>query len=256
MNAQSGAGISSGVRWNASAAPPGSDTPSELEAVLKPRPRPFTRIFVVDEKGLMRDGLCALIGDNGDFEIVGIEATVRDALRNVASLQAEVFVVDFAQAGALGPDLVADIKIRLPAARVLILTFGRDDQLIDSALRAGADGYVLKNDSCNEFFTALRSVAAGKAFISPSICDRVVKGYVRTRPKDRVAKTQANELTERERQVIRLIAAGHRTREIAQLLSLSHKTIEKHRSSLMRKLGLRNASAVAAYAISHGFAED
>jgi len=254
MNAQTGASVSSEVRWKTSAAPPSSDTSSAVDDVLKPRPRPFTRVFLVDEKGLMRDGLCALIGENGDFEIVGIESTVGDALRNAASIQAEVFVVDFAQAGTLGPDLVADIKIRLPGARVLILTFGRDDQLIDSALRAGADGYVLKNDSCNEFFTALRSVAAGKAFISPSICDRVVKGYVRTRPKDRVAKTQANELTERERQVIRLIAAGHRTREIAQLLSLSHKTIEKHRTNLMRKLHLRNASAVAAYAIARGLA--
>jgi DNA-binding NarL/FixJ family response regulator len=113
---------------------------------------------------------------------------------------------------------------------------------------------VLKNDSCNELFTALRSIAAGKGFISPSIYGRVVSGYVRTRPVRRAAGRPADELTERERQVIRLIAGGRRTREIADMLSLSPKTIEKHRASIMRKLQLRNASAVAAYAIARGLA--
>lgn len=202
----------------------------------------------------MRDGLCALISGGGEFEIVGTEATVGEALLNPACADANVFVIDFAPARSQSPELIRDIKGRLPAARVLVLTFGRDDHLIDGALRAGADGYVLKNDTCNELFTALRSVAAGKGFISPSICDRVVSGYVRTRPLRRTAGQPSEELTERERQVIRLIAGGHRTREIAHMLSLSPKTIEKHRANLMRKLRLRNASAVAAYAIARGLA--
>ena len=242
------------VRWKTPPVPSNINAASESDAVLTPRLKVRTRVFVIDEKGLMRDGLCALISSGEEFEVVGTETTVGEALRNAASAQSDVFVIDFAHARSQGPELIRDVKVRLPAARVLVLTFGRDDHLIDGALRAGADGYVLKNDSCNELFTALRSIAAGKGFISPSICDRVVSGYMRTRPARHAAGRPAEELTERERQVIRLIAAGHRTREIAEILSLSHKTIEKHRSNLMRKLRLRNASAVAAYAIAHGLA--
>ena len=228
---------------------------TESDSVLTPRLEVRTRVFVVDEKGLMRDGLCALISGGEEFEVVGTEATVGDALRNAACADVRRIRDRFrTRPDRTGRELIRDVKVRLPAARVLVLTFGRDDHLIDGALRAGADGYVLKNDSCNELFTALRSVAAGKGFISPSICDRVVSGYVRTRPLRRTAGRPAEELTERERQVIRLIAGGRRTREIAHMLSLSQKTIEKHRANLMRKLRLRNASAVAAYAIAHGLA--
>jgi DNA-binding NarL/FixJ family response regulator len=109
---------------------------------------------------------------------------------------------------------------------------------------------VLKSDSRAELFAAIASIMAGKSFISPSLRQRASS---RQRPPPAAAK--APQLTERELQVVRLIAAGRRTREIARLLSLSHKTIEKHRTSLMRKLGLRNATAVAAYAIMTGLAE-
>lgn len=226
----------------------------ETDAVLTPRPRICTRVIVIDEQGLMRDGLCALIAGNEEFEVLGAESTVADALRHPSSARCDVFVMDFARARTQGPELIGDIKRRHPKARVLVLTFGRDDYIIDATLRAGADGYLLKGDSCTDLFSALSSIAQGKGFLSPSIFDRVVSGYVRTRPARRPQGQSVQELTDREKQVIRLIAAGHRTREIASLLSLSPKTIEKHRTNLMRKLRLRNASAVAAYAIARGLA--
>jgi DNA-binding NarL/FixJ family response regulator len=173
-------------------------------------------------------------------------------LRRELAAAPDVVVADFPRLGAGGVEAITNLKGRWPDARVLVLTSQKDERTIDGVLRAGADGYVLKNDSCNELFTALRSIAAGKGFISPSIYDHVVTGYVRARQLPRGRGTPSSELTDRERQVMRFIAAGHRTREIAKQLSLSHKTIEKHRTSLMRKLGLRNASAVAAYAIAHG----
>lgn len=222
------------------------------ESVLTPRAQKRIRIFVVDEKGIMRDGLCALLSSSDEFEIVGSESSVTEALRNAATAMADVIVIDFPQTRPQGPEVIGSIKARLPGVRVLVLSFHKDDDLIDTALRSGADAYVLKNDSCNELFTALRSVAAGRGFISPSICSQAVSGYTGARESDRDQGGDARQLTIREREVIRLIATGHRTREIAQLLSLSHKTVEKHRTSLMRKLGLRNASAVAAYAIANG----
>jgi DNA-binding NarL/FixJ family response regulator len=213
------------------------------------------RVLIVDEKGVMRDGLCALLAGTEDFEVVGSTSIGAEALRSAASLQPHVVVIDFPHPTLNGPKLIASIKSYLPEVRLVVLTFRNEDHLIEAALRAGAEGHVLKSDSCVELFTALRSVAGGKGFISPSIYGPVISGYVGTRgPGAGVAGT-SGQLTERERQVIRLIAAGHRTREIAGLLSLSHKTIEKHRTSLMRKLGLRNASAVAAYAIANGLGE-
>ncbi|TLY88803.1 MAG: response regulator transcription factor, partial [Gammaproteobacteria bacterium] len=146
------------------------------------------------------------------------------------------------------------LKHRWPEVRVLVLTVRRDEMFIETALRAGADGYVLKSDSRAELFNAVHRVASGKGYISPSALDRMVTAYAKTSDRLPGRPRPAGALTSREQEVITLIAKGYRTREMAQLMSLSHKTVEKHRTNLMRKLGLRSAAAVAAYAITHGFA--
>jgi two-component system, NarL family, response regulator NreC len=226
--------------------------PTRGESVLIPRTRTRVGVLVIDEKGIMRDGLCALLSGAPGFEIVGSESTAADALRRELASAPDVVVADLPRLSSGGAEAINALKDRWPAVRILVLTFQKDGRTIDNVLGAGADGYVLKNDSCNELFTALRSIAAGKGFISPSIDAHVATSHVRSRQLRSARGAQTHELTDRERQVMRYIASGHRTREIAKLLSLSHKTIEKHRTSLMRKLGLRNASAVAAYAIAHG----
>lgn len=223
------------------------------DAVLTPRGRPLIRVAILDEPGIMRDGLCALLASSDEFEIVAILTEATEIAPVLERTPPDTLIVDFSHSNSVGHEVIAAAKARHPALRVLVLTFRKDDNVIDSALRAGADGYVLKNDSRNDLFMALRNIASGRGYISPSICDRVLSGYVRARESGHSRTVMRGELTERERQVMRLIAAGHRTREMASLLSLSHKTVEKHRANLMRKLGLRNASAVAAYAIANGF---
>lgn len=203
----------------------------------------------------MRDGLCALLAGSDEFEVIGTLADAAEALRTLTNTSPDIVIVDLSHARSTGPEMIAEAKARHAQLRVLVLTFRKDDNVIDSALRAGADGYVLKNDSRHDLFMALRSIASGRGYISPSICNRVVSGYVRARDGSRNRADMRNELTERERQIMRLIAAGHRTREMAELLSLSPKTVEKHRANLMRKLALRNASAVAAYAIANGYVD-
>jgi DNA-binding NarL/FixJ family response regulator len=229
----------------------GGDSPGD--AVLAPRPRAPVRILIVDEPGIIRDGLCALLAATGDFDVIGTLAEPAAALAEIATGAPDILILDLSPARDTGHDLITEAKARHAQLRVLVLTFRKDDNVIDAALRAGADGYVLKNDSRHDLFMALRSIAAGLGYISPSICNRVVSGYVRARDPARGRATQRGELSERERQIIRFIAAGRRTREMAEMLSLSPKTIEKHRANLMRKLGLRNASAVAAYAIANGY---
>ena len=220
------------------------------------RARGRVRVLVVDEKGIMRDGLCALLAVMPDIEVVGSVSTGADASHAVASLRPSVIVLDFPPLPLEGPKLIAALKAQAPDAHVVMLSFHWESRLIEAALQAGAEGYLLKSDRRDDLFDAVLSVAAGKRFLSPSIRGRVTLSDGRASGTERAPALSTVDLTDRERQVIRLIAAGRRTREIAQALSLSHKTIEKHRASLMRKLGLRNASAVAAYAIAHGLAED
>jgi len=236
--------------------PPGpTDTDASPDAVLTRRAPARIRLLLVDEPGIIRDGLCALLADTQDFEISGAIADTSLALSALEATPADILIIDLAATREAGHELIAAAKRHNPSLRVLVLTFRKDDVVIDSALRAGADGYVLKNDSRHDLFMALRSIALGRGYISPSICNRVVSGYVRARDPGRGRATQHGELSERERQIIRLIATGQRTREMAEQLSLSPKTVEKHRANLMRKLGLRNASAVAAYAIANGYVD-
>jgi len=212
-----------------------------------------SRILLVDDEGIMRDGLCALLGVEPECEIVGATSTAREAIRLADGLRADLIVIDPSSSTISGTEAIAAIKQRSTTVKVLVLTFRKDDRCLDNALRAGADGYVLKTDSRSELLAAIRHIGDGKTYLSPSICDRVVDGYVKMESSPRRHRGASNSLSEREREVIKLIAGGFRTREIAAKLSLSHKTIEKHRSNLMRKLGLRSAAAVAAYAMANGF---
>ena len=208
--------------------------------------------LVIDADSLLRDGVCALLNLEDDLQVIG--ATHGPSIARIALPMApDLVVIETAIVEPSGVEAINAIHTRWPRARVLILTCQRDDQALESALRAGIDGYLLKSDSRVELENALRSIRESQRYVSPTIFDRVVHGYVRKHTLAR--QRQSDGLSEREREVMKRIAQGHRTREIANELSLSHKTIEKYRSNLMRKLGLKTATAVAAYAISHGYLE-
>ncbi|MDH4109079.1 MAG: response regulator transcription factor [Gammaproteobacteria bacterium] len=209
------------------------------------------RIMIVDDHTIMRDGLQALISGEPGFEVVGTAADGKTAIRNVAALQPDIILMDLTMPGTSGIDAIAHIKRQHPNVKVIALTFHKEDRYIHATLEAGADAYVLKDDSRAELFTALRSVLSGKSYLSPSICDRIVAGYLAGN--DGGSKEPSWEiLTKREREVIKLIAEGHKTRQIAEYLSLSPKTVEKHRTNLMKKLDLHSVSAVTLYAIQNG----
>ncbi len=210
---------------------------------------PKMRILIVDADNLLRDGLCALLSLESDLEVVGTLDSV-EAIANIApAILPEIVIMDIASPNSIGAGAIARIHERWPEARVVVLTMQQNDRVLGEALRAGAAAYALKSDSRQELSEALRKVAMGQRYVSPAM-----HGLEHAHASS--DRHQADGLTDRERDVMRHIARGRRTREIAQELSLSHKTIEKHRSSLMRKLGLKTATAVAAYAISNGYLED
>ena len=215
------------------------------------------KILIVDDHALMRNGLEAMLASEPGFEVIGVASDGMTAMRSASELQPDIILMDLTMPRTSGVDAIAQIKRQHPGIKIVALTFHKEDKYIHATLEAGADAYVLKDDSRHELFSALANVISGKNYLSPSIVDKVVAGYLSGGDTSSAStQTSWDVLTRREREVIKLIAEGNRTKEIATYLSLSPKTIEKHRTNLMRKLDLHNVSEVTMYAIKNGFVGD
>ncbi|MBU2641950.1 MAG: response regulator transcription factor [Thiobacillus sp.] len=212
------------------------------------------RIFIVEDHTLLRAGLRALLLQDPDLEIIGEADNGRDAVRAIGTMLPNLVLMDISMPGMNGIEATHDIKRRNPGIRILILTVHKSDEYIHESLRAGADGYILKDATHDELQIAIRSVLKGKTYLSPDISDRVIHSYLGGGGKADVG-TGRDELTHREREVLKLVAEGHPNKHIADYLCLSIKTVEKHRSNLMKKLDLHNASMLTSYAIEKGLVE-
>ena len=209
------------------------------------------RILIVEDHTLLRAGLSALLSQDPDIEIAGELDNGRDAVRSIAALSPHLVLMDLTMPGCNGIEAIVEIKKRYPNVKILVLTLHKTDEYIHESLRAGADGYILKDASHDELRVAIRSVLDGKIYLSPDISSKVVTGYLGAGKSNRVTSIWET-VTHRERQVLKLVAEGHTNKYIAEFLCLSVKTVEKHRSNLMRKLDLHNASALTAFAIEKG----
>jgi len=203
-------------------------------------------ILLVADEGLARDGLRALLRERGML-VVGVFGCARDALRADLYHTPHVTIIEAAVAMRPGPHTLAHLKRRWPATPLLVIG-GGERASFEAARSAGADGYVLHNDRRAELFNALDALVQRRPYFSTTLAEPAGADATVT-PLHRVRGDAL--LTAREQEVVRLIAGGYRTREMAQILSLSHKTIERHRTNLMRKLGVRSATGVVAYAITH-----
>jgi two-component system, LuxR family, secretion system response regulator SsrB len=210
-----------------------------------------TRILIIDAQTLIRDGLAALLSSEPDLQVVGVIGKSSAIERASLPAPPDVVILDVDLPDYQGADTIKSIRSHWPAAKVMVLTCQQSEQALQTAVRAGVDAYLLKSDTRGELDAALQHLAEGKRFLTPTLTsgDRGTEGHRHTS----VRREPADGLSDRERDVLRRIAQGRRTREIAHELSLSHKTIEKYRSNLMRKLGLKTATAVAAYAIANGY---
>ena len=206
------------------------------------------RTLIVEDQTVMRDGLQALLASEPDFDVVGATAEGESAIRAAATLHPDIILMDLSIPNMSGTEAITRIKRKHPEIKIVVLTLHKEDKFIQAALQAGADAYVLKDDNREELFTALLTAITGRRYLSPSILERVIMGYL-----DRAAETPSWViLTDREREVIKLIAEGYRTKDIAARLTLSPRTVETHRTNLMKKLDLTSVSAVTAYAIANG----
>ena len=209
------------------------------------------RILIVEDHTLLRAGLSALLSQDPDIAIAGELDNGRDAVRSIAALSPHLVLMDLTMPGCNGIEAIVEIKKRFPNVKILVLTLHKSDEYIHESLRAGADGYILKDASHDELRVAIRSVLNGKTYLSPDISSRVVTGYLGAGKSPSVTSLWET-VTHRERQVLKLVAEGNSNKYIAEYLCLSVKTVEKHRSNLMRKLDLHNASALTAFAIERG----
>jgi DNA-binding NarL/FixJ family response regulator len=209
------------------------------------------KILIVEDHTLLRVGLRALLSQDPEIEIAGESEDGREAVRAIGTINPDLVLMDLSMPRTNGIDAIREIKRRYPGVRVLVLTVHKADEYIHESLKAGADGYILKDATHEELRTAIHTVLRGKTYLSPDISGKVITGYLGGGNGTRFSSAW-DSVTHRERQVLKLVAEGHSNKHIAEYLCLSVKTVEKHRANLMKKLDLHNASTLTAFAIDRG----
>lgn len=208
------------------------------------------QIILADDHAIFRAGVKALLQMEDDLCVIDEVRDGREAYSVIVKIKPDLVLMDLSMPHANGTEVIAKIKKRCPEIRILALTVHKEEEYVRATLAAGANGYILKDDSHEELIFAIRTVESGRMYISPSVSGQLVAGYL-YKEKKLPESPSWDLLSQREREVLTFIVEGLKNREIATLLSLSIKTIEKHRSSLMRKLNLKNTPALIAYAIEN-----
>ena len=208
-------------------------------------------IVLADDHTILREGLRALLTADASFEIVGEARDGREAVRCVEKLGPDLLLIDLSMPRMSGMDAIREIKKRYPETKIIALTVHKTEEYLLSTLQAGADGFVLKDATHAELILAINNVMGGKSYLSPGVSEKVIEGYLEGKKSNRSLSSWES-LSQREREVLKLIAEGYKNKEIAGDLCISLKTVEKHRANLMKKLDLHNAAALTVYAVDKG----
>lgn len=210
------------------------------------------RIFLADDHAVVRKGLETLIGTHDDMQVVGTAVNGAEAVDQAARLQPDVILLDLQMPHKTGLEAIVDIKASDPKARILVLTSFSDDSTVFSAIKAGALGYILKDSSPQELIQAIRNVHQGRPSLHPDIALKMM--HELNKPPANLPPTE-DPLTEREVDVLKLVARGLSNQEIADRLVLSERTVRTHISNILGKLHLANRTQVALYALRQGLAQ-
>jgi DNA-binding NarL/FixJ family response regulator len=206
------------------------------------------RILLADDHGVVREGLCLLINRQPDMECIAEADNGREAVRLALELVPDVAVLDISMPELNGLQATKVIKQASPQIIILTLTRHTEEAFLQQLLGAGASGYVLKQSPSAEIIYAIRTVAAGNAYLDPAVTEKVIGGFV-GRHTERAKDAPPPALTDREAKVLRLIARGYQTKEIAHKLNISVKTVEAHKANALQKLGLHSRVDIVRYAI-------
>jgi two-component system, NarL family, response regulator NreC len=208
------------------------------------------RVLVVDDHAVVRAGLRRVLDAESDIETVGEAANVERAVFEALEARPDVVLMDVVMPGKTGIEGMPALLQALPDVRVLMLSMQDDPQYVREAFEAGASGYVLKEAADTDVVDAVRAVAAGERYVHPALGARLIAAESEERK-----RAESDPLSEREREVLRLLALGHTNQEIAALLYISVRTAETHRAHIMQKLGLSSRAELVRYALDHGLVE-
>ena len=209
------------------------------------------RVLVVDDHTIIRDGICALLALAGDIEVVGEATNGNEALNKVRELNPDVVLMDIAMPIMGGLEATRRISKEFPKTKVLVLTQYDDKEYFFPVIESGASGFISKAAASSELTTGIRSVYRGDSYLSPAVTKLMVENYQHTAG-ERTNQDPYNHLTGREREVLKLLAEGRSTQEIAEMLVITPKTVERHKTNLMAKLGVHNRVELVKYALRKG----
>jgi len=207
------------------------------------------KVLIAEDHAILREGLRALLSGSPELEIIGEAEDGQEAITQARRLNPDLVIMDLSMPNINGTEAMRAIRRHNPETKIIALTVHKTEEYVRATMDAGASAYVLKDDTHLDLLTAIASVRKGKVYLSPGICDKVINGFLD--PATPTTSSSWSQLTVREREVTKLIAEGRKSREVAEYLSVSLKTVEKHRSNLMRKLDLHSISAITKYAIEN-----
>ena len=208
-------------------------------------------IVLAEDHTILREGLKALLSSQPDLKIVGEAGDGLEAIRCARDHSPDMILLDLSMPTMTGLDAIKEIKRVSTDTKIIVLTVHSTEEYILATLQAGADGYVLKDAHSEELLTAIRHVLDGRRYLSPSISGTIIDGLLQGK-KASAIRSSWETLTQREREILKLVAEGHKNKDIADLLCISVKTVEKHRANLMEKLDLHNVASLTALAAEKG----
>mgnify|MGYP006289441307 FL=1 len=211
-------------------------------------------VFIAEDHQLFRDGLKAMLAAKDGLEVIGEARDGLEAINSIKKKQPDLLLLDLSMPRLSGISVIKELRRQFTEMRILVLTIHESDQYVIETFEAGANGYCIKDASREELLLAINSILNGKTYISPGIADNVMEGYLEGHKKIK-SKSSWENLTHREREVLKLLAEGYTNKQIGDLLNISVKTVEKHRANIMQKLNLHNAAALTAFAIDQGLVQ-
>jgi DNA-binding NarL/FixJ family response regulator len=211
----------------------------------------MTKVLLVDDHTLFREGIRALLSAEPDIEVVGEAADGKQAIELAEKVSPDIVVMDLVMPGMNGMQAAQQLHDTHPDIKILILSMYDDDEYIYQILRAGASGYVLKRAASDDLLRAIREVESGGSALHPAVAAKLLKDYVR-KSRSTEQKDAGSILTARESEVLKLVAEGYTNQQIADMLGLGRKTVDTHRTNIMRKLDLHDVTALVKYALKQG----
>jgi len=210
-------------------------------------------IVLADDHLMFREGLKRILSQRSDLEVVGEADSGLELIKLLEKSTSDLAILDISMPNLRGIEAISEIKMNHPTVKILILTMHKDQQYLEQAITAGAEGYLLKEDTDAELFSAIDRIRQGKIYVSPNLSEGLTDNWVKKSRGDPGGSFEPERLTIREREVLKLIAEGKSGKEIGDLLFISARTVERHRANIMQKLNVKKTADLVRYAIQKGY---